>query len=1358
MRHILLMIVIALAVTVDAAEPRIDLDLNGEWEFKKVDNLDAPPGDGDWKPFDVPGYLRGYRYERAWFRRSFNLPESMRGKRIKIRFGGVKYNSRVFVNGKRVGGCYGGYSHFEVDATDTVRFDGPNELLVGCHDWTGVFSPGEVDFGRRGRGSRVRDIPRDQVLAPIGGLVDSYGIWGDVMLEAQPTVYVRDLFIKPSVRRGELQIDYAIANESGVDVEVSLRAAVEEAGQDVVSLQGERLQVAAGTTASITLRQAWPSPHLWSHEDPHLYHLRTELSTGDVLRTRFGFREFWIEGHDFYLNGSKVHLLGSSGWPPRTDPMTADEVRERWESLKRAGIICFRTHTQPWRRVHYDVADEVGMLISIEGAVWNDDQAYRVNDPVFWDNYAAHLRAMVDRHKNHPSVILWSLENEFAGGRVNDDAPCKADLVRMGRLMKEWDPTRPIEYESDGDPDGVADVINIHYPHEYPFYTCFPNEAYLLAEPQSDRKGRMFLNGAEAFFWDKKKPLYVGEFLWLPSHDPSWHTVFYGDEAYIDYPRYRNMAKRDCWIMQVLGYRHHEVGGICPWTVMEGGSLDESSYLYQAHQYSYQHIAAYCHDYDSRFYSGERVRRRVEVFNDVLDPSDLVFTWTLTNGDEVVDRGGERLKLEPGEQRMRDVELRIPKVERRTALKWRLTLTRNGERVFEDTHDYFAFPRIPLPKSNTKFGLYDTDGDTKALFRDAGLQYQSVDTLGGIDQGIDVLIIGAGALKDGQQSQPVVGRVHPERAALTEFAAKGGRVLVLEQEAYPAGLFGVALSRQRSTMTYPAARDHPVLRGVEPADLKFWRGDHMVAESEPTRPIDGASRAIVVSGSAAGIDNAPLLERPIGRGCIVHSQMKLVEKCRSEPAAAMILANVLDYLARYESRSLKTGVAGGSEAYRSHLRELGLRFDDLTGRLGQTDLSAHTLILCRGEIEEPSRLRRFVEDGGNLRLHRPHAEALSAFCDTMNLALTLQPYTGTIVRTEDDDPLLSAITREDIYWLGEAARSGASTTPRAQGMADGILSKTLAGKATASHEIETWKLSGQIVERRKPGVTFASAGTASADVDFAATGDYVIGVRAHGTPAFGVFPIAQILIDDEPLGAISVTSKDWGEFAISGRVEAGRHKVTVAFINDGSNPPREDRNLYVDKVQIARDDDPSGVTFLTRPAAVAVARQGKGSVIIDLLRWDTEEENARKAARYACSLLTALGGDFRPRLGVTFECEAMTPKPNLMHFSRLGTHVAMATNGYVEQVVEVAKSGRYTLELLAGGSEAEGVYPLVEILLDGKKIGQAQLTQSGWKTYPVEVNLESGTHNLRLAFVNDRNIPGVGDRNVQFDKVTFFAH
>ncbi|MBM4094432.1 MAG: hypothetical protein FJ276_34275, partial [Planctomycetes bacterium] len=107
-------------------------------------------------------------------------------------------------------------------------------------------------------------------------------------------------------------------------------------------------------------------------------------------------------------------------------------------------------------------------------------------------------------------------------------------------------------------------------------------------------------------------------------------------------------------------------------------------------------------------------------------------------------------------------------------------------------------------------------------------------------------------------------------------------------------------------------------------------------------------------------------------------------------------------------------------------------------------------------------------------------------------------------------------------------------------------------------------------------------------------------------------------------------------------------------------------------------------------------------------------------------------------------------------FSNKGSHAAMACNGFIETPIEVAVAGSYGMELVASGSPAAGVYPLVEVVLDDRTIGRVQLTSGGWRSYFVEVALPAGKHNLRLVFVNDLNVGGE-DRNVMLDKVTFYG-
>ena len=249
----------------------------------------------------------------------------------------------------------------------------------------------------------------------------------------------------------------------------------------------------------------------------------------------------------------------------------------------------------------------------------------------------------------------------------------------------------------------------------------------------------------------------------------------------------------------------------------------------------------------------------------------------------------------------------------------------------------------------------------------------------------------------------------------------------------------------------------------------------------------------------------------------------------------------------------------------------------------------------------------------------------------------------------------------------------------------------------------------------------------SQTIDFPVSGSYLIGVHARGTPAAGVFPLVRVAIDGDPVGFIG-TGDQWETTTVVAEVQAGKHDVNVAFINDGSQPPREDRNLYVDRVIVAPDDAHDGVTFLTTPAALAVVRLGRGLVVWDQITWDTEEQNARKATRFAGSLLTALGAEFTPRIGTVIEAERMAPQPGVPHFSNTGGVASMACSGYIATPVRVATAGHYALEVVAAGSSAAGVYPEVDVLVDGQSAGTIQLTSAVWRTYTLPLELSAGDH------------------------------
>jgi len=1346
-----LMAVTVVAQTVE----RQETSLNGTWEYVRVADLEAAPPVEGWKAFEVPGQLRGYNYERAWFRRTFAC-DAPRDRRVKLHFGGVKWNSRVVVNGKPVGGNFGGFEPFDVDITDAVLPGVNNELLVGVCDWTGIFLDRSTDLSEI-RGAWSREVPRDQALSPVGGLTENYGIWDDVRLVAHVAVFVSDLFIRSSVEKKRLTVDVTVTNESQAAAETTVSVEVErsEAADELPRFEAQTVSVPAGQSRTVTLEADWTKPHLWSHLDPHLYFLKTTLSTGGVRRTRFGFREFQVRGPSFYLNGKKTNLLATSWWPT-ADPMTPEAIREEMKWMKYGRCVAFRTHTQPWCERWYEIADEVGVLMIPEGPVWNDDSLYRLDDQRFWDNYALALTRMVARDKNKPSVVMWSLENEFYGGRLAKNTPYEEKLAEMGRVVKQADPTRPILYESDGDPGGVADAIGIHYPHEYPTYVQWPNETDWLDKPIP--LDWAFTDTPGQFFWQKNKPLYIGEFLWIPSSDPSWETVWFGDESYRDYAKYHVLGKAESWRQQIIGYRRHEVGGISPWTMIEGGPLSEENPLVQAHRYAYQETAAFPREYDSRFFAGETVTRTLDVFNDSFADRNLTVEWSARLGGKDVAGGRRGLAMPSGAHEVVAAELKMPAVQARAEGEYTVRVREGDKVLFEDAHAISIFPRAEPPKVDATVGLYDPQDTTGKLLPGAA----KVSDLAQIPGNLQVLVIGAGALKAETQQRPLIGGAAATNA-LAEWVAAGGRAVVLEQTGWPGGLVPVQLSSHASTLTFPQAPDHPLLGDVRAEDLKYWRGDHTVTAAEPVRPMEGACLPVVVSGSALGINQAPLAVLPRGDGAFIVCQMKVVAKVDREPIAGVLLRNLLDYAAAYRAPAGRTALWCDLPATRKKLGELNVQVEDVTGKLAETDLSQYGLLLCASASADPivavlDRLVPWVERGGNVLLHGLAPEEYAKLAETLDPALTLAPYRGHALRATGSGALLSSFTNEDLYWLGEHTGISWSTTPLAQTTATAAFERALKPEAAREYPAIDMALTGGIVGKTQggDGVYFATVGAGKLPVGFPESREYVIGVVARGTPVDDVYPIGEVRVGGQSLGTISVRSNEWQTYTTFGHVGAGTHEVEVAFTNDASKPPNQDRNMYVKSVLVAPAEATNRSEFLTRPAALVRFPKGQGSFVIDNITWDTEEANGAKATRFICGLLTGLGARFSSQIGVVVEAENMEPQPGMRYFSKGGGRVIIATAGYIETDVEVARAGRYRVELVAGGSSAAGVYPIVDVAMDGRMLGQVALTTGSLKPYLLEADLAQGVQKLRVTFTNDSNVGGE-DRNLYVGRVVFYG-
>lgn len=367
----------------------------------------------------------------GWYRKRFTLAEGEMGKRFEVDFDGVFRDCYVWLNGVLLGRHEGGYAPFGFDASDLVRA-GENVLVV-----------------------------RVDATQAEGWFYEGAGIYRHVWLVKTAPVHLPrwGVYIAPRVERGvaHVRVTSIVVNDSNRPQQVVIESRiVDAAGRTVAGVVQPAARVAAWQQAEISSLLSLATPALWSLEHPVLYRLVSTVRVGprvvDGLVTRFGVRTIRFDPQKgFFLNGVRVPINGTCNHQDHAGVGAAvpDRVqRYRIERLKEVGVNAYRTSHNPPAPEILDACDEVGMLVMDETRLFSSS-----------DLSLEHLRAMVMRDRNHPSVILWSIGNEESEQTTPRG---KRIAETMMRTVKALDPTRPVTYASNsGAYAGVNEVMEV---------------------------------------------------------------------------------------------------------------------------------------------------------------------------------------------------------------------------------------------------------------------------------------------------------------------------------------------------------------------------------------------------------------------------------------------------------------------------------------------------------------------------------------------------------------------------------------------------------------------------------------------------------------------------------------------------------------------------------------------------------------------------------------------------------------------------------------------------------------------------------------------------------------------------------
>jgi hypothetical protein len=446
----------ALDADAGSSAPRQTLNFNPAWKFQLGDFVGAQASgydDSAWSTvglphsFSLPYFLSAQFYTGyGWYRKHFTNPDQWAGKRLFLEFEAAFQDAQVYVNGTLIGEHLGGYTGFSYDITNAA-IAGDNVVAVRLNNnWNAQLAPraGDHTFS----GGLYRDVNL-VVTDPLH--VAWYGTF-----VTTPTV---------SASSATVNVQTEVQNDSAVEKICTLRTDIQNATGAIVATTSSMQTVAPATT--VTFSQTLPpiaNPSLWSPDHPTLYHAIATLSDGtsdvDMFTTPFGIRWLSWTTSGFFLNGSHLYLHGAdvhqdhAGWG---DGVTNAGFFRDVQLVKEAGLNFIRGSHYPKDPAFADACDQLGVLFWSENPFWGlggatgegswlTAGAYPNNaadQAPFETSVTNTLTDMIRIHRNHPSLIAWSMSNEPFFTASATMANMRSLLQKEVALAHQLDTTRP---------------------------------------------------------------------------------------------------------------------------------------------------------------------------------------------------------------------------------------------------------------------------------------------------------------------------------------------------------------------------------------------------------------------------------------------------------------------------------------------------------------------------------------------------------------------------------------------------------------------------------------------------------------------------------------------------------------------------------------------------------------------------------------------------------------------------------------------------------------------------------------------------------------------------------------------------
>lgn len=1017
----------------EAPGERAVTPLAGTWQIARADEQvindrlgpipSLPPaGDLYWKAIAVPGDRNTLRPElifchRYFYRTRVNVPAAQDSSYF-LHFPSTNMVATVFVNGKLCGWNKAPFAAWDCDITEAVKPGEINEIWVGIKD---------TYYGLTGETRAMFNLP-PTLLDENQGVAHKFdmpvwhhrrnGILEPPTLVTTGLAYTADVFAIPSVSKKQLGLEVTVKNPTGAALDLTIRNEVAplEGGPAEKTFAPTTIRVPAGAQTVLKLTEAWENPKLWWPDDPRQYDVVTRISMPagnalrvvDVHRTKFGFRQWDWQGTQFALNGVPWQGRADLTHHHTSDPELAAET---W---KKNGQTMFRFWATKWGGLGMndtlDFMDSHGMPVRRSGIFDGEMASYGLatrvngqkvaNKPLF-DNCIEQMTAQVRGERNHPSVFIWSVENEVlfinANNLGNKDV-VEPELARCIAEVMKIDPTRPAMV------DGGRALMDMSLPVNGCHYNeladrDLPDQAYTLEKMMDGR----FHGG-----WPMRKdrPVFLGEAFYAVGRKPSGFAAVGGEVAFLGRSGTKEGVARLCRMLSE-GYRWKGLAAFHYWL----SDADSTG-----HYNSWQPVCALSRQWNWTFAGGAQVKRTIKVLNDTRHPDPIEMGWELRVDGKLIQQDASTFNIGPGLGEVTEISFQLPRVTQRTPGQFILTCSRGGEEVFREVKDIRVIDPDAAPRPQVRPGgiaVLDPQGTVKARLTARGIPFTEVARVDSTPpQGARVLIIGPDALSDRESTDP----------KWTALAAAGMRLLVLEQRSplhYQAVPADLEPSGRTGRIAFSENLQHPVFEGLDQPDFFTWSGDHVVYRNAYRKASKGAR-------SLAQCDDelkySALAEVPVGEGLMLLSQFAIGGKLPTDPVARRMFDNMVNYCLDYKLVQKATAVVMADNTPTARmLKDIKLTCDKVPDVV-QAMSGRHQIIVAQADpatlkklAQNRAALDAFTARGGYLMLMGLTPAGLADFNRIVGVQHLLRPFGRERIHLPGArDPILSGLTTRDI--------------------------------------------------------------------------------------------------------------------------------------------------------------------------------------------------------------------------------------------------------------------------------------------------------------------------------------------------------